>query len=218
MAEKTIVILYTPWSLQAEAWKALLEEEAFLRFLGATDRLEQVSGWISGGMRTAVIVDVPQPGSQQAERASHAAPEAGLLFLVDSYDLEILLPLIRAGAKGCVSRDAPRAYLVRALIAVGRDELALPDEIASEVLLALARDRRPGGGPYEELTERERDVLAQLALGLTNKDIAQELMISVRTVEAHLRSIYGKLEVSSRTEAALWAVQNGYAPGWPEID
>lgn len=52
-----------------------------------------------------------------------------------------------------------------------------------------------------------------LAQGLTNKDIAQTLVLSVRTVEAHLHNIYGKLEVASRTESVLWAVQHGYAPG-----
>ncbi len=101
---------------------------------------------------------------------------------------------------------------MRALIAVGRDELALPEQVAGDVLIALARDQHPGSGLVEELTDREREVLNQLAMGSTNKDIAQQLMISVRTVEAHLRSVYAKLNVSSRTEAVLWAVQNGYGP------
>ena len=57
---------------------------------------------------------------------------------------------------------------------------------------------------------QETEVLGLLARGLTNKDIAQSLMLSVRTVEAHLRSIFGKLAVGSRTEAALWAVRHGY--------
>lgn len=64
----------------------------------------------------------------------------------------------------------------------------------------------------EPLSEREADVLRLLAQGLTNKDIAQTLILSVRTVEAHLRSVYGKLGVRSRTEAALWAVKHGYNP------
>jgi DNA-binding NarL/FixJ family response regulator len=62
------------------------------------------------------------------------------------------------------------------------------------------------------LTRREIEVLHLLSHGMSNRDIAQKLFVSVRTVEAHLRSLYGKLDVSSRTEAALWAVRHGYAP------
>ncbi len=214
MAEKTKVILFTRRNLHADAWSALLEIEAFLQFVGVTDSLEQAHHWSSGEGRAAVLIDVPQPDRDLAARASRTAPEAGLLFLVDDYDPEIILPLIRGGAKGCISRSSDRARLVRALIAVGRDELALPEEVAGDVLIALARDgQHPQGGIIEELTGRESEVLNQLAKGSTNKDIAQKLMISVRTVEAHLRSVYAKLNASTRTEAVLWAVQNGYGPG-----
>ena len=74
----------------------------------------------------------------------------------------------------------------------------------------LARGERLEGDLVEPLSARETEVLGLLARGLTNKDIAQSLMLSVRTVEAHLRSIFGKLAVGSRTEAALWAVRHGY--------
>ena len=213
MTDKTNFIIYTPRKLHADAWQALLAEEAFLRLIGATESPDQLERWASSAGQMAALVDVLNPTGELASRLSNVTPKPGLLFLVDDYDLETILPLIRAGANGCISRNASRAKLVRALIAVGRDELALPEQVASDVLIALARDRRPRGVLIEDLTDREREVLNQLAMGSTNKDIAQELMISVRTVEAHLRSVYAKLEVSSRTEAALWAVQNGYSPG-----
>jgi DNA-binding NarL/FixJ family response regulator len=68
-----------------------------------------------------------------------------------------------------------------------------------------------GEEPSVTLTEREQEVLSFLAQGYTNKDIAQALFLSVRTVEAHLRNIFGKLGVTSRTEAALWAVNHDFA-------
>ncbi|MGD8634473.1 MAG: response regulator transcription factor [Anaerolineales bacterium] len=213
MTQKTSVVIYASFHLHADAWQALLQEEAFLRVVAATDNLEQVERWGSGKSRVAVLVDVPRPTGELASRAAQNLAGAGLLFLVDSYNLEAVMPLIQAGANGCIARDESRARLVRSLIAVGRDELALPEEVASEVLIALARDQLPGDGLSEDLTQREREVLDQLAMGSTNKDIAQALMISVRTVEAHLRSVYAKLNVSSRTEAVLWAVQNGYGVG-----
>ena len=104
------------------------------------------------------------------------------------------------------------AELDRAIIAVGRGEIALPPSIAARALAALARGETIKGDLIEALSEREVEVLQLLAQGMTNKDIAQTLILSVRTVEAHLRSIFGKLGVRSRTEAALWATEHGYRP------
>lgn len=111
---------------------------------------------------------------------------------------------------GCISRNDSVSDLARAIIAVGRGEIALSPHIAARALAAMARGVTIGGGLIEPLSEREIEVLRLLGQGLTNKDIAQTLIVSVRTVEAHLRSIFGKLGVRSRTEAALWAIRHGY--------
>ena len=208
----TYVIIYTPAALQREAWRALLAEQPFIEALVTACEVSVVAPLVEPGQPTAVLVDLPGLRVDLAQQLHAAAPEAGLLFLVDDYDLDTVLPLLRTGALGCLSRDATVPELSRALIAAGRGEMALPDPIAGQALAALARGDRADNQPHDPLTERETEVLHLLAEGLTNKDIAQSLIISVRTVEAHLRSIYGKLEVDSRTEAALWAVRNGYAP------
>lgn len=123
------------------------------------------------------------------------------------------MPLLQAGITGCLSREEPVAELSRAIIAVGRGEIVLPPSLAVRALAVLARgDTGGNGGLIEPLSERESEVLRLLAQGLTNKDIAQTLILSVRTVEAHLRNIFGKLGVRSRTEAALWAAKHGYTP------
>jgi DNA-binding NarL/FixJ family response regulator len=77
-------------------------------------------------------------------------------------------------------------------------------------LVALARGEAVQEASPAALTSREQEVLKLLAQGFTNKDIAQTLFLSVRTVEAHLRNVYSKLGVSSRTEAAIWAVNHGF--------
>ena len=207
----TQVIVYTPASLQREAWRALLAEQPFIDVLVTACEVSVVAPLVEPGQPTAVLVDLPGLRIDLAQQLHAAVPDAGLLFLVDDYDLETVLPLLRAGATGAISRDAAVPQLARALIAVGRGEIALPDSIAGKVLTALARGDAADSGPLEPLTEREVEVLHLLAEGMTNKDIAQALTLSVRTVEAHLRSIYSKLGVESRTEAALWAVRNGYS-------
>lgn len=158
----------------------------------------------------ALLLDVPTPDPNLARQCKTMSGAPGILFLVWSYDLPDILALLRAGATGCLARDASSGDLSRALIAVGRGELVLPPDIAARALIALAQSAPTKGELVEPLSGREEEVLCLLAKGATNKEIAQTLMLSVRTVEAHLRSIFPKLGVGSRTEAALWAVRHGY--------
>jgi VCBS repeat-containing protein len=155
-------------------------------------------------------VDIPGIQIDLVNQLRLALPDSGLLFLVDSYDLKEIVSLLRAGATGFMAHDATVANLARAIIAVGRGEIVLPPEMATQALLALARGEEVQEEISVSLTDREQDVLNLLAQGHTNKDIAQTLFLSVRTVEAHLRNIYGKLSVASRTEAAIWAVNHDY--------
>ena len=113
-----------------------------------------------------------------------------------------------AGAAGVVLETASVEELLSAIRQVVRGETFLPPSIATEVIASLAALGVSREESIEPLTDREREVLGLLAQGLSNKDIAQKLYLSVRTVEGHLANVYGKLQVRSRMEAALWAVQN----------
>jgi DNA-binding NarL/FixJ family response regulator len=206
------VIIFAQAALYRAAWSTLLAQQSNINVAGAVDTVAAVADYLDSGLSTTLFIDVPSPLPPLVQQLQTGYPNLGLLALVDSYDLEQLLPLLRAGVTGCISRDESVADLARAIIAVGRGEIWLPPAIAGRALAALARGESPGGDDtlIEPLTRRETDVLRLLAQGLTNKDIAQTLILSVRTVEAHLRNIFGKLNVGSRTEAALWATRHGY--------
>lgn len=211
-AVSTSLIVLTPVTLYREALRTLLSGQPGIIVAGAVADVLQVSPLLRPDQATAILVDWPAPSPDLARQLKTVASDAGLIFLVGSYELSDIIPLLQAGANGCVARDDPVGDLARAVIAAGRGEIVLPPAIAARALLVLAR-----GGPtidtlIEPLSDREMAVLRLLADGHTNKDIAQALLISVRTVEAHLRSIYGKLGVRSRTEAVLWAVRRGYGP------
>lgn len=207
----TRLIIFTPSTLYRAAWSALMSNQPNIVLAGAIDRVAGLEGLAQKGLGTTVLVDLSAPQLELAGQIKAVSPEAGLLFLVQSYELAEILPLLQSGVLGCVSRDATVGELARAIIAVSRGEIALPPHIAAQALAALARGHMPGDNLIEPLSAREIEVLSLLAQGLTNKDIAQTLILSVRTIEAHLRNIYGKLGVRSRTEAALWAVENGYS-------
>ena len=191
---------------------ALLAQQPGITVPVCAASAEELAPLIGERKQVAVLVDAPGGEPVVAQALGSTLPHGNPLCLVDAYELESVVPLLKVGAIGCLARDSDVAELARAVIAASRRELVLPPELAAEALRALA-----GGGIDKTsrppaLTEREQEVLGLLAQGLTNKDIAQALVLSVRTVEAHLRNIYGKLEVGSRTEAVLWAVQRGYGP------
>ncbi len=201
------LIVLVPAELQREAWRALLARQPYLDLAGTACNLTAAEALIVPDQPTSFLIDVPHFDPDLIRQLIQAAPSAGLLYLVESYELGMIVQLLGAGVTGVIARSEGVPTLVRSIIAVARGEIILPPNLARQALLALAAGEDPQKQPASELTIREGEVLSLLAEGLTNKDIAQTLFLSVRTVEAHLYSIYGKLSVSSRTEAALWAVK-----------
>lgn len=206
----TRLLILARSNLYRAAWQALLEKQPGIVVVGAFDEIDRIQANTQPAQNTAVLVDTPYPQAEYVRRLREARLGNGLLFLLESFDLAEVVSLLQAGATGFILRDAQVGDLARAVIATGRGEIVLPPPLAARALAALARGQVPREEPAVSLTEREQEVLGLLANGLTNKDIAQTLILSVRTVEAHLRNVYSKLDVSSRTEAALWAVHNGY--------
>lgn len=206
----TRLIIFATYSLHREAWCALLSQQPDISIAGATDEVAIITRYLQSDQPTTVLVDMPAPSTELVNQLRALPHTPGLLFLVQSYDLVELVAFLKAGATGCLTRDSAVGDLVRALIAAGRGELVLPPTLAVRALARLARGESVRESVVEKLTEREAEVLRLLAQGLTNKDIGQAILISVRTVEAHLRSIFAKLGVQSRTEAVLWAVKHGY--------
>lgn len=205
----TNVIIISQAQLSRLAWEALLAPQHGLEVGGTAAHLDELLSLSLASGKTAVLLDLKELLPHVVQLAK-AWPAAGQLCLVDTYDLSQIVALLQGGAAGVLSRNATLPELTRALIAVSRGEIVLPPELAARALSALARGEVGTGHDGETLTEREREVLTSLAQGMTNKDIAQSLFLSVRTVEAHLRSIYGKLGVATRTEAVLWAMQHGF--------
>lgn len=210
MANQTNLFIFCQANLQRLAWVALLEKQPGITAVFSSS-LADLQKNISPGQATAVFVDTPQIDADFVAQLTTAVPDGNLLLLINEYEINAMVTLLQAGVTGFIHRNASVPDLARAIIAVGRGEIVLPPEIASQIMLALAHGGVQEERPLDNLTDREKEVLTLLAQGLTNKDIAQTLILSVRTVEAHLRNIFGKLHVASRTEAAVWAVNHGFA-------
>jgi NarL family two-component system response regulator LiaR len=159
-----------------------------------------------------ILMDLVMPsldglGAMRALR--DAGTSARVIVLTSFTDDERILPAIQLGAAGYLLKNVAPAELARAVRAAHAGEALLDPSVAARLVRAVAEQRAEGPRPADQLTRRERDVLALIARGLSNKRIAFELGLSEKTVKAHVGHVLAKLGVSDRTQAALYAVRHG---------
>ena len=157
-----------------------------------------------------VLMDLRMPGMDgitAIEKLRQSQPEIAVVILTTFNEDELMLRGIRAGAKGFLLKDTNRAALFDTIRAAARGETLLKPEIMARLLDIASAPATPTSA--FNLTEREKEVLAAVALGERSKEIAVKLSITERTVKAHLASIYQKMGVDSRAGAIAVAAQHG---------
>lgn len=209
------VLLAEDHVITRQGMRRLLEEESDLMVSGEAGDGEEAVRMALDMQPDVIIIDIAMPklnGIEATRQIKLIHPAIAVLVLSAYDDSEYVFGLLEAGAAGYLLKTASGEELIHAIRAVHKGEPVLAPIIARKIInrfrlpsKVLGRER-----PSDYLSDREMDVLKLAARGRTNKDIADQLHLSKRTVEGHLRTIFNKLGVASRTEAVLYGLRKGW--------
>ena len=185
----------------------------------AANGLEAVE--LAGRMQPdIVLLDLVMPemdGIQATPRIIANSPNTRVIILTSFGEEDKVIPAIRAGAQGYLLKDIPPDELVQAVREAHRGRVQLHPDVAKKLMSTLAgKGESPASSSQKpavgELTERELEVLRLIARGMNNREIAEKMVISEKTVKTHVSSILGKLHLDDRTQAAIYALRHGLGP------
>jgi NarL family two-component system response regulator LiaR len=213
MTERIRILIADDHAVVRHGLRALIATEPDLELAGeAADGVEAVQ--LAAALHPDVILlDMAMPrktGLEAIYDIKRDDPQARILVLTSFAEDDQIFPAIKAGATGYLLKDASPRELLQAIRDVERGDVSLHPTIARKLVSELKRppDLPPAGEP---LTEREVQVLALVARGLSNQEIADQLVIGERTVRTHVSNILRKLHLANRTQAALYAQREGLA-------
>jgi NarL family two-component system response regulator LiaR len=219
MKQKTRVLIADDHALLRESMRNLLDRQDDIEVVGeACDGEEAIK--LSSKLKPDIaVMDIVMPrlnGIEASKEIKKVSPGTAILILTAYDDAQYVMGLLEAGAAGYLLKSARGRDVVAAIRAVREGESVLhPSIIAMLLKRAMglsAEDSKVKG--KENLTEREIEVLKLAATGMSNKEIAEKLSVTVRTVKAHISNVFAKMDVASRTEAILKAMREG----WLELD
>lgn len=198
--------------------QALIMGEADLRLVGeAADGVEAVRQIEQLQPDVAILdLQMPRMGGLEAIPQIHAvSPRTRILIVTSFGDDDSVFAAIKAGAHGYLLKDSNPDAILNAIRDVAAGRSALSADIAMRVIQEMKGEERPKSTAQpltdDPLTNRELEILRLVAGGLTNQEIAEQLVVSERTVRTHVSNILGKLHLANRTQAALYALREGIA-------
>ena len=213
--KKITILLAENHVVVRESIRRFLEREANFEVVGEAGDGEEAVQMASQLKPDVIVMDISMPklNGIEATRQIKALQPSAVVLILTAYDYEqYIFPLLEAGAAGYLLKDVSSRELISAIQTVHKGEAVLHPAVARKVMERLRQTKvePTGERALDLLTKREIAILKMAARGMSNSDIAEELHLSVRTIESHLGNIFNKLGVGSRTEAVIRAMKKGW--------
>lgn len=213
MSDDIRVLLCDDHTLFRQGIKKLLELEKDIEIVGEANSGEEMLGMLKKTGPDVILMDIGMPemdGITATYKTKKILPHTNVIILTIYEDEPHIFEAIKAGAKGYLLKDVSIGEVLEAIRRVYKGEALVQPVIAAKVLREFAmldkRKLKEGDKLYNDLTEKEKEVLRLIALGGTNKEIANKLGITEKTVKNHISNIFQTLHVNNRTKAALYAL------------
>lgn len=210
MSKKIRVLICDDHTLFREGIKAILRDEPSIEIVGEADNGRQAVEKATHLYPDVVLMDIAMPdlsGFEATRRIKQAEKSIKVLILTMYDEEELIARCLDAGASGYILKDAPAAQLIYAIDTVHRGGKYLSPGVLKKVVSEYVKHSKRPETSYDRLSDREREVLKLLADGLSVKEIATRLNLSVKTVDAHKYNLMRKLDIHDRAELIKYAIQ-----------
>lgn len=212
MTEQITIAIADDHALVRQGILTFLEVYPDFSILGEADSGEAIVRLVAESVPDVVLMDLVMEGMGGVEatrQVRRISPHTRVIVLTSFDDDEYIFPALRAGALSYMLKDVSVNELAETIRKAASDESVLHPRVAARVVQEMHRERRDVPNLFTELTARELEVLRLIADGLSNGTIAEKLVISEKTVKVHVSNILSKLHMLDRTQAAVFAWQQG---------
>jgi len=208
------VLLAEDHTIVRKGLRSLLDDEADIQVIGEAEDGRQAVEEVERLLPDVVLMDITMPGLnglEAARRIKKRFPEVKVLVLTMHSNEEYIFQVLRAGASGYLVKQAAPAELVWAIQAIHRGDSFLSPSISRKVIEDYTRraEATEVRDSFDRLTGREREILQLIAEGHTNREIAELLHLSAKTVETHRAHLMGKLDIHNVAELTQYAIRRG---------
>lgn len=212
MPDPITVMIVDDHELVRKGAKGYLEVQPEMTVVAEAESGEEAVRLAREYVPDVVLMDLVMPGMDGVEatrRVKDVSPRTQIIILTSFHEDEHIFPALQAGAISYLLKDVKATELVDAIRRAARGEATLHPRVAARLIKQFSHVEPDRGNLFTELTEREVEILTLIARGFTNQKIAEDLVISIGTVKGHVSNILSKLHLADRTQAAVFAWQEG---------
>lgn len=213
MKESITILIVDDHQIVRQGVRDFLETQSDLMVVGEASNGEQAVRLADQFVPDVILMDLVMPGGidgvEATRKIKQISPRTQVVVLTSYHEDEHIFPAIRAGALSYVLKDIGASELADVTRKAALGEAVINPRVASRLVQEVRGSRDTSPNPFTELTDREMEVLRLIAEGQSNAGIAEQLVISEKTVKGHVSNILGKLHLADRTQAAVYAWREG---------